>query len=267
MWSAVDRRLGPGALIVLQLAALWPLGVWYVRRMGDGSDEPWGIAALIAALGIVFLRRRCLATEPRRGFLIAAGGLTAAAIGAALFVAPLAGAVLGVAALSCTVGAVRGADRLDWPWTALTALALPIVSSLQFYLGYPLRLVAASASAITLSAVGIFVEQNGTALTWAGRSVMVDAPCSGVHMLWAGMFFASVLAALRSMGGARFAALLAWSVLVVVAANALRNTVLFVKEAGIVALPAWAHDGVGVVAFTLAAVVIFQLASGGSHAG
>jgi hypothetical protein len=35
----------------------------------------------------------------------------------------------------------------------------------------------------------------------------------------------------------------------VLAGNALRNSLLFVKEAGIVVLPAWTHGGIGLATF------------------
>src|SRR5262245_59923054 len=36
-------------LVLLQVAAFWPVWSWYVRRTADGSDEPWGLAALVVA--------------------------------------------------------------------------------------------------------------------------------------------------------------------------------------------------------------------------
>ncbi|MEO8037314.1 MAG: archaeosortase/exosortase family protein [Betaproteobacteria bacterium] len=265
MWSAVDRRLGPGVLFALQIAALWPFWIRYARRTTDGSDEPWGVVALLAAAAILWLRRGACAQPPNPVLLAIAGTLTLVAVAAAAAIAPLAGAVAAVGALGCTVGAIHGTRRIDWPWMALAALALPVVSSLQFYLGYPLRWLTAGATVIALGAAGMVVDQRGSMLSWMGHDVMVDAPCSGVHMLWAGMLLAAFVAALRRMAGTRFARLLACTAAVVLAANAGRNTALFLQEVGSLALPAWTHEGIGVVSFAFAAAAILRLATRGAN--
>jgi len=62
-------------------------------------------------------------------------------------------------------------------------LALPLVSSLQFYAGYPLRLITAQASTWLLQAGGWTAARSGTAMLVDGRLVIVDAPCSGLGVL------------------------------------------------------------------------------------
>src|SRR5262249_8945245 len=69
----------------------------------------------------------------------------------------------------------------------LVALGLPVRPSLQFTLGYPMRVVCAALSVGLLQAHGLAVERQGTFLVWRGEMIQFDAPCSGVNMLWAGL--------------------------------------------------------------------------------
>jgi len=78
---------------------------------------------------------------------------------------------------------------------------------------------------------------------------VVDAPCSGVRMLWTGGWLAFTLAALLGLGTARTLALGAAALAAVLAGNVLRNAVLFFPEAGIVRWPHWSHTAVGAAAF------------------
>ena len=52
------------AAVVGFTAALFPLAIWYVRRMGDGSDEPLGLLALAFALAAAWSSRESLAASP-----------------------------------------------------------------------------------------------------------------------------------------------------------------------------------------------------------
>jgi exosortase/archaeosortase family protein len=85
---------------------------------------------------------------------------------------------------------------------------------------------------------------------------MVDVPCSGIHMLWFGLFAACALAAWYRLDTVR--TLLCWAaaLVTVVAANVVRATVLFFKEAHVVAWPEWTHAAVGVALFAAAAWAI-----------
>ena len=72
---------------------------------------------------------------------------------------------------------------------------------------------------------------------------------------------------LNSAGGHRtrnlfsLIGLSALTVLVIIAANTLRATTLFYIESGLIATPAWTHDGAGVLMYLLAATAIVWLAS------
>jgi len=253
-------------LLALQGAALWPVWQWYVRRTTDGSDEPWGLLALGAALLLAWGQRGNLRLAPATGLLIGAGVLSLLSAVSTLWLPPLARAMLGVSALALTLIAVLERSRPMLPLWTLLLLSLPIVSSLQFYLGYPLRAFTAWSSSGLLQLAGLQVQQEGTTLLWGGHTVMVDAPCSGIHMLWVGAFMTALLSWFARAGAWRCILNGAGGAVVVVAANVLRNTVLFIKEAQIVRLPDCTHVGVGLGAFLLTAVLIATLVQWRPHA-
>jgi exosortase/archaeosortase family protein len=82
--------------------------------------------------------------------------------------------------------------------------------------------------------------------------VIVDAPCSGVQMLWLGYFTACVVAVVAARTDRAFLTRLPAVSALVLAGNVLRNAVLVACEAAGRHLPGWAHDAVGLV--VLAAV-------------
>jgi exosortase/archaeosortase family protein len=87
---------------------------------------------------------------------------------------------------------------------------------------------------------------------WLGRLVIVDAPCSGVQMVWMAYFTACTIAAFSGLRERRFLARLPWVALIVLTGNVLRNSVLVLLEARQAALSAAVHELVGLA--VLAAV-------------
>ena len=140
----------------------------------------------------------------------------------------------------------------------LAVLALPLLSSLQFYAGYPLRVVTAEASRWLL-APGFSVAREGSSLLVDGRLVIVDAPCSGVQMVWLGYFTACAVAlwARRSDGG--FLRRLPMVGLLVLAGNILRNSVLIAFEGAAHPLAPWAHNVLGLLVLAVVCGGIVRL--------
>jgi exosortase/archaeosortase family protein len=146
------------------------------------------------------------------------------------------------------------------PRVGLLLLAAPIVPSLQFYLGYPLRVVVGVLAAGWLRMGGLAVSPRGAGLAWDGQVVLVDAPCSGVAMLWGTLFVALAAALLDGLSRLRTVALLAAALVLAVASNSLRSAGLFYREAGLVESPAWTHDAAGLCVFAATGVAIALLA-------
>jgi len=267
-WSG---RLGSAArshgsaigLLGALLAALWPHWVWMARRLSDGSDEPWGILALATVFALVAGEWRLLRV-PSPAVLAATAALAVSAALARIWVPPLAAAALAMGALAIWLAASRP-DRPATPLAGLLLLGLPVIATLQFYLGYPLRYVTASLAAPVLHAFGFDVAASGAALAYRGGLVLVDPPCAGIGMLWVGAYTAALLSYLgnattaRTIGNATVAAA---SVFI---ANAARNVVLFLPESHAVGWPAWAHPAVGLAAFAVALLPIVWFARRGTQ--
>ena len=237
--------------LALLAAALWPTWLWMGRRLLDGSDDPLGLLAL-AALGLLAWRwRHRLRAAPRLGWLATA--LTAAVLATVTQGAlpPLAVALCALLALAAGLAAFLPVVVPTAPVLLLSVLSLPLLASLQFYLGYPLRLATAEASRWLLQ-WAYTVERAGASLRIDGRLVIVDAPCSGVQMAWFGYFTACVVALVLARGNRAFLQRLPLVSLLVLGGNIVRNTVLVAAEGAGRHLPGWAHEAVGLV--VLAAV-------------
>jgi exosortase/archaeosortase family protein len=236
----------------LQFAALTPTWVWMAQRMRDGSDDPLGALALAALMVVVWQVRGQLRAAPRLGWLaLATGGTLLAAmvrtgLGAVPSAPPLAAGLVAVLALACALLAFLPRRIAAWPIVGLAVLALPLLSSLQFYAGYPLRVVTAEASRWLL-APAFTVLREGTTLLVDGRQVIVDAPCSGVQMVWLGYFTACVVALWAQRSERAFLARLPVVGLLVLGGNILRNAVLVAFEGAGAPLGTWAHGAFGLV--------------------
>jgi exosortase/archaeosortase family protein len=247
----------PSLIVALHALCFWPVWRWYVARMTDGSDEPWGVVALVAAVLLTFPFGRNTKLRADDGLLAAAALLTLVYAAAVPFAPPLVRSALAMAALACSWVSFTGARSKLPAIAVLFALSLPVIASLQFYAGYPLRSLTTAGGATTLNLLGMDVERAGTALLWHGRTVLVDAPCSGVRMLWMGVVLGCVLALQRDSIRWRSLALLLMLVLpVTLFANSLRAAALFIIETRDQPLPEIAHTLVGIATFTVAGVAV-----------
>jgi exosortase/archaeosortase family protein len=269
-------RRGVLILLLVQAAAFWPVWGWAASRMRAGDADE--IVALLAAAGALLVapRSRGLSSSEGARLLLAPTLLTLAYAGAVAIQAP---PLLHAMVASCALLATWCA----WRWNAhphpaalgLALLALPALPTAQFVLGFPLRAAAGEIAARLLQLCGLAVEREGVSLRLGERLVAIDAPCSGVNMLWMAVLLALVLAALGGASTARTALLVTTAAALAVAGNALRAASLFFTESGIVALPAGVraesvHGALGVVAFALAAGPLvwmaFRWGGAGGHA-
>ncbi|MDQ0015203.1 exosortase/archaeosortase family protein [Variovorax boronicumulans] len=251
-WGIHIDRTPAAAWLALQFAALAPTWAWMVQRMRDGSDDPLGLVALVALAALAWQCRRELRASPRLGWLALAGVGTVlatvlrAGLGVVPALPPLAAGLVAVLALACGLLAFLPRRVAALPVVGLAVLALPLLSSLQFYAGYPLRVVTAEASRWLL-APGFDVVREGTSLMVDGRLVIVDAPCSGVQMVWLGYFAACAVALWARRSDKAFLRRLPMVGLLVLAGNIVRNSVLIASEGAGHALAPWAHNALGLV--------------------
>jgi len=245
-------RLGPLHWLALHALALWPHGVYLVQRALDGSDDPLGAVALCAAAVLVASLRARLRPSPRIAWLVAAAALALAANGAWWVGVPaLACALLAALSLACALLAWWPHERPKAPLLGLVVLALPWLATLQFYLGWPLRVLTAQLSAWALQLAGFVAARSGASMIVGGRLVIVDAPCSGVQMAWFAYFTACVCASVLGVADRAFVRRVPLVGLVVLVGNVVRNSVLVALESRPAGLaPLW-HEAIGLVALAL----------------
>jgi exosortase/archaeosortase family protein len=256
-------------LLLVQAAAFWPSWRWAAARVTAGDGEGAALLACAAAL-LVPPRRRAPHAASALPSLTLPVVLTLAYAAAVPLAPPLLRALLAAAALLATWTAGRWGSTPHPAALGLVLLALPALPTAQFLLGYPLRVAAGELAARLLRLAGLAVDRQGVALRWFGdvageRLVAIDAPCSGVQMLWTALLLALVLALLAHLSARRTLALAAAATLLAVVANALRASALFLVESGHLPSPPGGHDGIGLVSFALAAAALVALWSRWQH--
>ena len=262
----LDRldRLPPWAWLLAQGAALWPHWRWAAARVADGSDDPLGLAALGVLLLAIWRAAPQMRAAPAPWALAGALLATAAATAAHLVAPPLVGALVAAVALACAVAALLPPGTPVLPLAGLSVLALPVVSSLQFYAGYPLRVLTAQLSTWALQLGGVAAERSGSAMQVDGQLVIVDAPCSGVQMAWLAYFTACTVAWVAGSGDARTLRRLPWVGVLVLLGNAVRNTLLVLMEARSHGTPGWVHEAVGLAVLTVVCAAVAAVMFKGS---
>jgi exosortase/archaeosortase family protein len=252
-------------VFALVLLATWESWQWYFRRILAAPED--GLALMLALVVLAIAGARQTERTPPGRLPLATLAVLLAGYAASRGLAPpivRAGLAAGLALFCLHVTVLRRQPPVA-VW-GLAALALPVLPSLQFMLGYPLRLASAVLAVGLIKSHGLAVERHGTMLVWHGAMVEIDAPCSGVTMLWAGLLLTLMGCALLELGAGRTAAAALCSILVAVAGNVLRTISLFYLEIGLgaqiglsVRPPAWWHEAIGLVAFGLTSVVLLRL--------
>ncbi len=247
-------RLPTVGLILCGLAlACWPVFRWWVARMTDGSDDPLGVAALVVA-GFFLWQRRAEIAVSKYGVWMALGVILTQGV---LPLPPLVRAGCLVLAMALALDLIRRHAGI----VLLLLLSLPVVASLQFYFGYPLRLITAEISRCLLELLHVSTERTGTLLRWREHTVGVDAACSGVKLLWATLFMAGALASRENLSWTRTGKLALAGLILVIGLNGVRSTILFFPEAELVLWPTWTHEAVGVGLFVMVAGTLVLLAN------
>lgn len=242
-------------IIALQLAAFWPVGSWYVARITDSTDETWGILALLTLLFFI-IRKRTSAPEAHKQSLLLPTFLVLLYAATYHFLPPLARAIIAATAIGLTVSPLCFGRRADAGVLGLMYLSLPVIPSLQFYGGYPLRVLVAGMTAPVLRLGGFAVIQEGTCLNWAGHLIWIDAPCSGIRMLWVGLYLAFTLVCLHELRVLKALAVFGAAFFLIILGNVFRAVALFYLEAGVFTMPGWGHEYAGTVTFVLVAIAI-----------
>jgi exosortase/archaeosortase family protein len=235
---------------VLLLMASLPSIVWFFKRIDDGSDEPLGLLALGLAITLMWRDRRSLNACTHDG--IAGGVLMLSSVLTIGTLPPMLRAALAVAGTGTWFGIHRKPGLMG-----LLILSLPLVASLQFYAGYPLRLIAAEGAVRILELGGIVVSRNGVNLSLGGSAVGVDPACGGIRMLWHALAAAMALAAIHRVSWRATLAGGALAALLVVPANTLRATWLALEEAAFIKHAGLGHGNTGLLCFLIVLVPVW----------
>lgn len=251
MAPALDPRLA----LVLTPLLFWDAWRLLAGRFGDGlSALPLALVGLAAAAPAL---RRIAAGHAQPVPLGWLSFALACYVAAALAGPALPGAAVAVVTIALLCRRIAG-DSLPWPpLVGLALLALPVLPSLDFYLAYPMRLAGSAIAASLLRLNGISVGVEGVALSWNGSLLLFDSACSGVRMLWAGLFLVSGVGLAAGFGPRRYARAIVIAVAVAIAGNAVRAASLFYVENGFAGplQGPLAHEAVGLISFLMLALV------------
>jgi hypothetical protein len=175
------------------ILAFWPTWTWYSSRILDSSDEPWGLVALFTAVYFLFRGRAKGQTtgDPHPLGLV----LLVVYIAAFAFAPNLVLSMIVILTLWFVLPGGRSLQNRAGI-CGLLFISLPLIPSLNFYGGYPLRLITSAGATLMLNCFGLGASQDGTMLTVQNRLISIDAPCSGISMLWASAYVTLLLATL-----------------------------------------------------------------------
>jgi exosortase/archaeosortase family protein len=255
-WTVHARHVLPWLMLGV---AAWPTLTWYARRMIEGvGDDRCGLAALGLAVGFASVDSSGGRVAPTR-----ARAAAVAVVGYAIL-ARVAPPLIAALALVVTVVLLARAQRLAVArrpaWLMTCALALPVIASAQFYLGYPLRTCVSAITAQLLNFAGVDVQVEGTALLLRGTRVLVDEPCSGVKTLWTSALFSCALALRLRLEGRAALRFAGWATLCAGCATIARTVVLTLLESGATPVSEVAHVSVGLAVFAGFAFCLLWLA-------
>jgi len=244
-------------ILGLQVIAFWDVWRWYVSRAVYSWDQPWGVIALVAAIVFLLASRQPWPQTDRS--LLLPTLLVIFYVATYMSFGPLARATVAFTALAVTTSSLRFGKSFHPGLFGLLYLSLPTLPTLQFFGGYPLRVVVAELTAPVLRLSGFAVIPEGTCLNWAGRMIWIDAPCSGIKMMWVGLFLTFVVLCLYELPMLKTLLLLPLVGVVIMLTNVFRAVALFYIEAGVLNTPSWGHEYAGVIAFVLEAAGIIAL--------
>ncbi|NJR42395.1 MAG: exosortase/archaeosortase family protein [Akkermansiaceae bacterium] len=148
---------------LLQGLALLPVIYWFCQRLNDGSDEPLGLLTLLLALVLAWRDRSSLSAG--KSARIGGAVLILMSVIGILGLPPMLRAGLAVAGVAMSYGIHQKSGLLG-----LLMLSLPVTASMQFYLGYPLRVVAAEGTIRLLELGHIVAFRSGTQIELNGKS-------------------------------------------------------------------------------------------------
>ncbi len=250
--------LFPILILLFQIIAFWSIWKWYFLRVVTSTDGFYGIFALISVIVISVWQKPTNQQDhlilPIASFFTLLFALTYN------FFPPLIQGTMAFTGLSCVISLWRFGRIFHFGIWSLFVLSLPSIASLQFFFGYPMRVIVGEITTILLKLNGLAVVRDGVGLNFGEKTIWIDAPCSGIKMLWAGFFLTALLITLYRFRLAKSLLAFGIALLIILIGNIFRATGLFYLEAEIVKMPDFAHQGIGVVCFIFTCLgIVFAL--------
>lgn len=245
-------------ILVAELICFWPVWRWYYLRVVNSPDELTGLLSIITALFLIWFKRNNIPVN-RKFPLSRIIALNFIYILSYFFAPPLIRAIIAFTAVAFTLTGFFSQNSLNIGIWGLFILGVPLIPTLQFYLGFPLRWLTAFIAVPLINLSGFLVSQNGTCLNWSGNIIAIDAPCSGVKMLWTGLYLLLTFIAIYDFKISKLITALFGAIIIIIFGNILRSTTLFYLEAGIINTAEWLHQAVGLVSFILVGIFILFL--------
>jgi exosortase/archaeosortase family protein len=249
--SSIIGKIHP---LVWLLLALSPVIVWYGKRLDDGCDEPLGLLTLAFALMLAWRDRKSISASVEArlcGAMMVLGSVMAI-----VWLPPMLRAGLAVSGGAVFFGLHRRAGLMG-----LLLLSLPVVASLQFFAGYPMRIAAAEGAVRLLEMGSVVVSRTGAQLQIRGRTVGVDPACSGVLMLWHAWAAAMALAALHRVSWKATVVMGVLAIALVIPANILRAFLLVFEQTGFWEKSDLLPIGIGLASFAIILVALWWIAT------
>ena len=256
----MEKTLSIAGVTLGFFAAFWPLGYWYTRRLTDGGDEPLGLLVLGVLTILIFIERKNLTHTTSKLTLAAAGACFTLYILSTFWLPPMLRCVPAILCITFYFGWHKRPG-----WLALMFLSLPLVASLQFYLGYPLRLVSTETTRWLVYPFVNDIIREGTTLTAHGKIVGVDPPCSGIKILWVGLVFTNIVTSLVSMKWRKAITFNLLAIGLLLSANSVRAALLFAPESGAIDIPDALHEGIGIICYLGVVLFLVKIASLNSY--
>lgn len=248
--------------LLLLLCAVWHSLLWYFERTSSNSGEYRAFVAVVtlAALFAIGRKRNERQDNLINGSLIAIVSVLGAYVISLLWAPNLIQFWFATCALAILMWSNCDSGRRNLVgFVGLAILSSPLFASMEFFVGYPLRSFAAVASSWLLNSVGMKVTVYGTMFFIDGRMIGVDAPCSGIKLLWAGLYLCFLLCCLRRLTFLDSIFLAIISIVMVILMNTVRVAALVPLELSKLNgadIPDLAHPSAGITALAVLIVIV-----------
>lgn len=256
-----NKILAAFLAVIIWAVACQPFLRHLFKRVTVAEEFAGLLLVLATVAGLAWSRKRSSFQPPRSEKQIAASWWCAACLllcyaGLTLFLPQTIAGMAALLAFLLTPGPWQRDNWFDPSIAALLLLTLPAMLMLELFLGYPLRLVATVIARNLLTLPGLPITREGVSLIWNGNTIWVDAPCSGIRMLWGGAWFGLTLCGVFRLGWMGVITGSVWTLITIVLANAVRVAGLVMVEGGLLPSGMGYHYALGIAVFISAAAMI-----------